>query len=372
MRIAYFTESLPPNTDGVSHTLVKLDHFLNKKEHEHCFISPFKPSSPEPLSDLVKQTRFLHFPLYPKYRISLPMISGIYTYLDDFEPDLVHVMSLTPLCIFGIFYAKRKKIPVVGSYHTHFVAYFKYYNIGFLEGLGWHYLRWFYSRCSQVYVPSRSIMYELRQHGVRKVVHLPHGIDVQCFAPKYRSKQLRAKLSPAGQPLLLYVGRLVKEKDLDDLVAAYQILYKQGFRFKLAFAGEGPMRDGLAQQLPDSHFTGMITGKRLSQWYASADLFVFPSTTETFGLVVQEAFASGLPVVSVRRGGVKSLIRPGQNGLLAAPNDPADLAAKVQYLLERPQLRSQMGKRARQLVLTYSWKNVYSRLLQNYHTLLSA
>ncbi len=183
---------------------------------------------------------------------------------------------------------------------------------------------------------------------------------------------MRAKHDMESKPLLLYVGRLVKEKDLADLIPVSRILRQRGYDFRMVFVGDGPMRDRLSREIPDAHFTGTLEGAALSRWYASADIFLFPSTTETFGLVVQEAFASGIPVVGVRAGGVISLIDHGETGYLAEPNVPEDIADKLAALLDAPGLRRQMGESAREYTLHRSWDEINRRLVQDYKSMISA
>ncbi len=143
MKLAYFTESLPPNTDGVSHTLVRLSEYLAAQNIDFRFISPFEPSNGHHLREKVRKVHYIPFPMYSAYRMGIPYFHGLGSFLDEFQPDLVHVVSPTLLCKYGITYARERDIPVVGSYHTHFVSYFKYYGFGRFESLGWRYLRWF-------------------------------------------------------------------------------------------------------------------------------------------------------------------------------------------------------------------------------------
>lgn len=370
MKIAYFTESLPPNMDGVSHTLIQISRFMESRGVEFRFLSPFIPDKSHFLSNRVRKVRSIPFPMYTAYRISFPLFENLDDYLDGFSPDIVHVVSPTPLCIYGLKYARNHDLPAVGSYHTNFVSYFKYYGFGKLEGLGWKYLRWFYNQCGKTFVPSQSVQEDLTHQGIHNVELLPHGIDTQRFSPDFRSSRIRRLLGGEDLPVLLFVGRLVKEKDLADLIQAFTQLQSQGYRFRAVFVGDGPMRQDLARQLPEAHFTGTLSGSELSQWYASSDLFVFPSTTETFGLVVQEAFASGIPVVGVRQGGVADLIQDGVNGFLAEPNRPADLAEKVAALLDNASLRTQLGANARSLVMEHSWDKVNQQLLESYRSLV--
>jgi glycosyltransferase involved in cell wall biosynthesis len=231
-------------------------------------------------------------------------------------------------------------------------------------------MRWFYNRSQITYAPSPSTASELKQKGFTHVQLWPRGINTQKFSPSFRRLSLRQKMKLGRQPLLLFVGRMVGEKDLADLAEAATRLREKGYSFSLAFAGDGPMREPLQKQFPKDHFFGFIQGKPLAELYASADLFVFPSTTETFGNVVLEAFASGLPVVGVNKGGSSDLVAPGINGLLGKPNDPVDFARQIQNLLDHPALVRRLKAGALKTAGTYDWQVINGRLIQNYLELI--
>jgi phosphatidylinositol alpha 1,6-mannosyltransferase len=281
------------------------------------------------------------------------------------------VVSPTPVAVRAQKYGLRRGIPVVSSFHTHFVSYFHFYRLGWLEGWGWNMLRRFYARCETVYAPSQGIIQELARHGITNTELWSRGIDLGRFSPRWRDPELRARVGADDQtPVLLLVSRLVKEKDLADLVAADRILRSRGARYKLVMVGDGPMRPELEKSLPDAHFAGHQTGEALARWYASGDIFVFPSTTETFGNVILEAQASGLPAVVVDSGGPPDLVEPGETGLIARANDPADFAEKVMSLLADPEARARMGCRGREAAAEHDWGAINGRLLESYRRVL--
>lgn len=370
MQIAYFTESLPPLTDGVARTYTRLAETLNKQKIDFRFFAPVRPLETDPWRNRVKKIFSFPFPLYDYYRVSIPYAHGLKKALDDFNPDLIQVAAPTPLCLYAQDYAKKRRIPTVASYHTHFVDYFPYYGFGAFTGWGWNYMRWFYNRSQATYAPSPSTASELKQKGFTNVRLWPRGINTQKFSPSFRRQSLRQKMKLGRQPLLLFVGRMVGEKDLADLAEAAIHLRKKGYSFQLAFAGDGPMREPLQKQFPKDHFGGFIQGKPLAELYASADLFVFPSTTETFGNVVLEAFASGLPVVGVNKGGSSDLVVPGINGLLGKPNDPIDFARQIQNLFDHPALVRRLKAGALKTATTYDWQTINGRLIQTYTELI--
>ncbi len=367
MKIAFFTESLLPHVDGVSLTLARLFGTLERDGVEFRVFSPFQPDSEISWSDRVRPVPFVRFPLYPDYRISLPFAPGVAAELERFRPDLVHVVSPTPMAVWAQRQARRLGVPVVSSFHTHFVSYFRYYGVPALEGAGWRYLRWFYNRCAMTYAPSMSIVRELREHRIPNVELWSRGIDLERFGSRFRDAALRARVgADEHTPLLLMVSRLVAEKDLADLIPLNRVLRERGHDFRLVLVGDGPMRAELEAALPDAFFAGHQTGDALARWYASADVFVFPSTTETFANVVQEALASGVPAVVVDRGGPPDQIVPGRNGWIARANDPVDLADHVERLLRDRAERERMGRRAAELARDRDWNAINGRLLASY------
>jgi phosphatidylinositol alpha 1,6-mannosyltransferase len=373
MRLVFFTESLLPLVDGVSHTLSHLFRTLEDEGVDFRVYAPFVPPDSISWSSRVRRVRSFAFPLYRDYRISIPGGRRIVAELDAFGPDIVHVVSPTPMAIWAQNYARSRSIPVTATFHTHFVSYFPYYGARGLEPLGWRMTRWFYGRCDATYAPSASIVEELREHGLPRVRLWSRGVDSTRFSPAWRSDALRAELGASDAvPLVLMVSRLVREKDLADLMDMDVELRRRGLQYRLALVGDGPMRRELERKLPHAHFAGHQRGDALSRWYASGDVFVFPSTTETFANVVQEAMASGIPAVVVDRGGPPGVIEPGRSGLVARANDPASLAEQVQRLLLNPELRTAMGRAARQRACARSWDAVNKVLIAGYREMAGA
>jgi glycosyltransferase involved in cell wall biosynthesis len=367
MRIAYFSESLPPVVDGVSRTLTRLlDTMATDPALDFRVYSPWLPGPTVAWQRRVRRIASVAFPAYRYYRLGLPYGQGLAADLDRFRPHLIHAVSPTPLGVFAQRNAARRRLPIVTSYHTHFLRYFRYYGVRLLERAGWAFLRWFHNRCVSTHAPSPSAEAELRANGVRDVELWSRGVDAARFQAAHRDEATRAAAGAAAAPLLLYVGRLVQEKDLDDLVAACALLRAAGVPFRLALVGDGPKRRDLERRLPDAHFTGTVEGDLLARWYASADVFVFPSTTETFGNVVLEGMASALPVVATRAGGVADLVAHGETGLLDRPHVAGDFARAVQALLVDRSLRLRLGAAARRAAERHSWPAVNARLLASY------
>jgi phosphatidylinositol alpha 1,6-mannosyltransferase len=369
LKVAFFTESLFPLVDGVSRTLAQLFGTLELRGVDFRVWSPFVPGPEVSWSGRVRRVPFVRFPLYPDYRVTLPWGHGAMREAEEWGPNVVHVVSPTPMAARAQKWARKRGIPVVSSFHTHFVSYFTYYGVPWLEGAGWSVLRRFYGRCDAVYVPSPSMLRELEGHGVAagRLELWSRGIDLARFSPALRDPALRAAAgADEGTPVVLMVSRLVKEKDLDDLVEMERILLRRGTPHRLVLVGDGPMRAELEAALPHAHFAGHQSGEALGRWYASGDVFVFPSTTETFGNVVLEAMASGLPAVVVDRGGPPDLVDPGATGFVARANDPADLAARVETLLADAGLRARMGAAARAAAANRDWQAINGRVVESY------
>lgn len=290
--------------------------------------------------------------------------------MNEFKPDLIHVSAPTPISIYGQNYAFRHKLPSVAGYHTHFVDYFPYYGLGWAAKSGWGYMKWFHNRSLLTFAPTPGAVSELIAKGIKGVQLWPRGIDRHKFSPSHRSNNWRHIHGIRKEPLFLFVGRLVAEKNLGELVEAAQILRQKGYQFKLGFAGEGPYGKILKEKLPNDLFFDFIKGEELSKVYASSDLFVFPSTTETFGNVVLEAFASGLPVVGAKKGGSADLIQHQKNGLLAAPFDGMDLARQIEWILNNPQKTKSLRLKALETAEHYNWPAINGRLISHYENLI--
>jgi len=370
MKIAFFTDSLPPSTDGVAHTFTRLAETLHKKGYDYKFFSPFLPTTDFPWQNKVTKVPSIPFFLYPQYRISLPTMKEIEQKLATFKPDIVHVSSPTLLGKIGLAYARNHYIPAVSSYHTHFISYFKYYNASVIENLGWSFLKWFYNQFERVYVPSHSAVKDLKINGFDKLELWQRGVNTMLFSPQKRDENWRNSISPKGEPILLFVGRLVTEKDLYDLVEMEHLLKKKKLDFQLVIVGDGPMRKELEKLIPQARFLGFLKGEQLAKVYASSDIFTFPSTTETFGNVVLEAAASGLPVVGVNRGGVPDIILDGRTGFIAEANNPVNFSYYVHVLLSNPNLRKKMACEALRFAQNFDWDHINTRLISSYQLII--
>lgn len=370
LRVAYFTESIPPLTDGVSRTYDRLFHHLDSRRVRFRVYAPVTPPAAASWARRVRRSPSFQIPFYDMYRVSFPA-SEWEKELDAFRPDLLHAAAPTPAGFFALRYANQRGVPCVTAYHTHFASYFKYYGVGPLEGLGWGFLRRFHNAGAATFVPSTGVMRDLDRKGFRRLRYWGRGVETSRFSPERRDEKLRAAWGARdGEPLVLFVGRMVREKDLDVLAASTASLRAKGRRFGLVMVGEGPYRKSLQRRMPWAVWLGRLEGEALSAAYASCDLFAFPSTTETLGNVIQEAFASGLPAVVARCGGPAGLVRDGWNGFTARPWDRDDFAVALDRLLEDPALRASCARGALDSVQNRTWEQVHDALLGHYRSLL--
>jgi glycosyltransferase involved in cell wall biosynthesis len=304
--------------------------------------------------------------LYKDYRLAIPGQKYFEEQLREFKPDLLHINSPCSLGYAAVKFARKADIPVVATYHTHFPSYARYYSARAFEALSWNYFRKIYNGCQRVYVPSQPILRELRDHGLKNLEFLPHGVDIEAFHPRFRNRGWRVRLGIDGKLVLLFVGRLVWEKDLRTLADAYRILERTRSDLAFVLVGDGPIRAELESLMPKAIFLGYQSGSDLSTAFASSDIFVFPSTTETFGNVTIEAMASGLPPICALEGGSGGLVQEGVTGLLAKPRDASDFAEKINVLADSSSTREQIASQAFAFAQCQSWERIFDRQLESY------
>lgn len=371
LRIAIFTGNYNHIRDGVSLTLNRLVEFL---ERQAIPVIVFGPTIDEPA--LEHNGEFVSVPSVPmpgrpEYRVTVGFPEKAQRRLREFNPTLIHLATPDLLGFRAMRWAQANDIQIVSSYHTHFTSYLKYYNLNMLELLGWKYLAWFYSQCTHVYVPSPSMADELNEQDITEGIRIwARGVYTDRFHPDKRDAEWRRSIGfDDDDTVVSFVSRLVWEKDLQTFV---DVAKKLGDSIKPLIVGDGPARKELETMLPEAYFTGFVTGENLYRSYASSDIFLFPSDTETFGNVTLEAMASGLPCVVADATGSRSLVESGVNGYLAPPRDTKEFAACVKKIADDETLRERMSKAARQKALAYSWDNVNTKLLENYREALES
>ena len=369
MKIAYFAGSMHEGQDGVTRVLHRLNRFLAQKEIQHIFFSAIVPPAYEQLVPMYKVPS-IQFPLNHDYRFPLPGQRELEMRLAVFRPDILHINSPCSLGYAAIKYGEKHGIPVVATYHTHFASYARYYRVKLLERFSWSYFRNIYNSCDRVIIPSEPILEELREHRINNLEYIPHGTDTELFHPRHKSESWKKHLGIEGKFALLFVGRLVWEKDLKVLVETYRQLLEKRNDVAFVLVGDGPIRKELEVLMPEAIFLGYQSGVELSTSYASSNLFVFPSTTETFGNVTLEAMASGIPPICANKGGASGIINDGITGLLIAPQDSKDMTLKIESLLDHPERRAEIAKQAFLFGQEQTWEYSFEKLLQCYQEVI--
>jgi glycosyltransferase involved in cell wall biosynthesis len=304
-------------------------------------------------------------PEYELQKLSFPPILQMLDYIQREKFTEIIISTPGPVGLTALLAAKMLNLQTSGIYHTDFPQYIRILTEdSFLESMAWRYMHWFYGQLDTVFVNSEEYRQSWIKHGLDpvKLKILPRGLDTELFHPARRELAFFEKFGVLnGEVRLLYVGRISREKDLDLLAAAYRRLRDEGLPVQLFIVGHGPYSEALAKSLPEAFFTGYLSGNELATAYASADIFVFPSTTDTFGNVILEAQACGVPVVVSDSGGPKELVEDKANGLITKSHDVDDFARAIRALVTNPALRERMGKSARNSVIDRSWPSAFSK-----------
>jgi glycosyltransferase involved in cell wall biosynthesis len=365
MRIALFTETFLPKVDGIVTRLRHTIEHLQRSGDEVLVICPDSGITEYKGAKIYGVSGF-PLPLYPELKMALPR-PAIGQILEQFQPDIIHVVNPAVLGLAGIFYSKVLDIPLVASYHTHLPQYLQHYGLGMLEGLLWELLKAGHNQAALNLCTSTAMMEELTTHGIERVNLWQRGVDTETFHPSLVSEEMRSRLSQnhPDSPLLLYVGRLSAEKEIERIKPILEAIPAA----RLALVGDGPHRQALEKHFANTntHFVGYLVGKELASAFASADAFIFPSRTETLGLVLLEAMAAGCPVVAARSGGIPDIVTDGVNGYLFAPDagDEGAIAATLR-LLEMKQERESIRQNARREAERWGWAAA-TRQLQDYY-----
>ncbi len=368
MRIAFFTDTFYPQINGVSNTLSYLSRYLQANQVEHLFFAPDYGLDTEECADLpVVRFKGLRPVIYPECRLAFVPLEKMTRLLADFAPDVVHIVTELGIGLSGLRAASALNIPIIMSYHTNFDKYLQFYHLTHFSQALWSYMKWFHSFAQVNLCPSRDTMRSVRRHGFVNTSIWSRGIDLGRFHPSHFSAALREQYGARDKTVFLYVGRISAEKGLDVLMQSIRIVNAtHGKQVQFWITGDGPLLSELtAQELPNVIFTGEKRGEELAQIYASADAFVFPSGTETFGNVVLEAMASGLPVICTDSGGVTDYTVPDENALVCRYRDPASLSGAILELLD-PSLRDRIGSQALRTAKSRSWDAIFENLMRHY------
>ncbi|MBP2076927.1 glycosyltransferase family 4 protein [Oceanobacillus polygoni] len=371
MKIAIFTDTFAPEVNGVAKTLKRFTEYLDEQGIEYRVFAP-KSSNEGLYSSNVHRFASLPFFLYQECRLALPKMSNVREELQQFQPDIIHVATPFNMGLCGLHYAKKLNIPIVGSYHTDFDKYLTYYDMQFLSKVLWKYMHWFHRPLKKIFVPSTDTKEQLQKHGFTNLSIWSRGVDVSTYHSNYNEQRVREKYQIKEKHLLLYVGRISPEKDVNLLPDISERLLQKGIgNVHWLIVGDGPLKSELEDAAPTNMtFAGYITGEDLAEIYAAADLFVFPSATETFGNVVLESMACGTPVIGVNAGGVRTIINDGVTGILCEEKDNEAFAEAIIRMLSDRVERETMRLEVKKYAKTQAWDTIFDGLLDEYEQVL--
>lgn len=368
MRVAMVTETYPPEINGVAMTMGRIVSGLQARGHAVQLIRPRQHAADQPADLPLFQEvlqRGVPIPRYDALKLGLPAKQALMRLWAMRRPDIVHVVTEGPLGWSALAAASKLKLPVATDFHTNFHSYSAHYGVGWLKTPITAYLRKFHNKALRTLVPTESLRQELQALGFRNLQVVARGVDTALFNPLRRSAGLRGQWGAAADdPVALYVGRLAPEKNLPLVLRAYALMRELQPRLRMVMVGDGPERARIERENPDVLFAGMRTGEDLAAHYASADIFLFPSLTETYGNVTVEAMASGLAVLAYDYAAAQQHIRSGENGLLVPPGAADDYAqAAATLVTDLPRAR-RLGQQARATTEKLDWSCIVAEFEQ--------
>lgn len=370
LRVAVVTETYPPEINGVAGSIARVVEGLRARGHELQLIRPRQHRTDVATVEAgyaEMLLRGLPIPRYPELKMGLPAKRALLRRWSYERPDVVHLATEGPLGWSALAAARKLQLPVISEFRTNFHAYSQHYGVGWLRSPLLAYLRKFHNRCDATLTPSPDLREDLARQRFERLHVVGRGVDTLRFRPERRSNALRAHWGVGeSDTALLCVGRLAPEKNLLLLVDAYERLRQVQPGSRLVLVGDGPMREALQERCPDAVFAGMQRGEELAAHYASADLFAFPSLTETFGNVVLEAMASGLPVVAFDYAAAAQLLAEQRAGALAPLGDAEAFCRAVVELGRLPVALRALGRQAQQLAQAQSWTRIVQQLEAHY------
>ncbi len=359
LRIAIVAETFLPSVNGVTNSVVQVAKHMQARGHDVLIVAP-GPGDTEFDGCPVVRVPSVELPRYRDVHIGRPSrIIG--TALRDFRPDVVHVAAPVVLGWLALRAARRYSIPTVAIYQTDLAGFAERYGLGAWSSAMWRWVVWTHEQADLTLAPSTSALWDLRHRGVSNVAHWARGVDTERFDPRHRCESLRSSLGAPDKVLVGYVGRLAKEKQLERLEPLLD-----DPSVSLVIVGDGPARGELEHTLSGATFVGFRGGTDLGRYVASLDVFVHTGVDETFCQAVQEALASGVPVVAPAAGGPLDLVQHGVNGFLWNPQSPVALVGGVHELANSPMLREQMGRAARASVEQRTWPAIMDQLVGHY------
>jgi phosphatidylinositol alpha 1,6-mannosyltransferase len=362
LRVAIVAESFLPHVNGVTNSVLRTLEHLRVHGHEAMVLAP-GPGADSVNGVPVIRVGSVGFPGYSELRIAIPR-RQIESELRNFAPDVVHVAAPAVLGAFALRATRKLDIPSVAIYQTDLAGFARQYRLGATSSTVWKYVSAVHNSADLTLAPSSSAVWDLRRHGVNNVVRWMRGVDTERFNPKFRTTELRDQLGATRNVIVGFVGRLAREKQVERLA---EVAALPGV--SVVIVGDGPCREKLQKLMPTAHFTGFASGERLSQLYASFDLFAHTGVDETFCQAVQEALASGVPVVAPAAGGPIDLVQHGQNGFLWTPSKRDNFVECVGEMVANSNLRNSCALNARPSVEHRSWNKVMNELTGHYRAL---
>ncbi len=374
MRITIVSETYFPQVNGVSRTLSQLARVLRETGDDVQLIHPNYGAEAESEQDnLVPSVRV---PFYREVHLPVPPYRGVRKAIRSFRPDLIHIATEASLGFAVLKFASAMGTPVVSSFHTNFDQYSSHYRIGWARGIIWRYLRWFHNQTIETYVPSQTTIKDLESRGFERLVLWPRGVDGGLFRPnRPQRSEIRKRLGVNSDDVLLaYVGRLAAEKNTEFLAEALGIAAAAAPRVRIVIVGDGPARSTLEAKLQGvATFVGFRSGDELADLYSAADLFAFASLTETFGNVVLEAMASGLPPVILGAGGPSEIVRDQETGTVLPPDaSPHDFAQALLTFVHNDEHRKQISIKARLDANERTWERIMGSLRARYQSVIDS
>lgn len=369
LRVAVVTETFPPEVNGVAMTLGRLVDGLVRRGHSIQLIRPRQAREVDgPALAGIEEVLSAGVPIpsYGDLRFGLPSKRRLIKLWSAKRPDIVHVATEGPLGWSAVAAARKLQLPVTSSFHTNFQSYTKHYGLGLLKSPIDRYLRKLHNHTQLTMVPTRALMHDLQDRGYTNVKLLSRGVASELFSPSKRSVTLRESWGAGADDLVvLLVGRLAKEKNVALVISAFRAIQRVKPGSKLVFVGDGPLRKTLQTTCPDAIFSGIQKGEALAAHYASGDLFLFSSMTETFGNVVPEALASGLALVAFASAAAQELITHGLNGMLVPLNDDLQFISTAVSLADDPTTLTRLRQAAPASVAHLSWDTIYDNFVEH-------
>ena len=362
MRIAVVTETWPPEVNGVAVTLAKLVQSLSHRNHDVQLIRPRQAKLDEGISDSNLEEvlmRGMPIPRYPELKLGLPSKKTLIKAWTLRRPDVVHIATEGPLGWSALQAAKVLKLPVTSDFRTNFQSYSKHYGIGWLRKPIVAYLRKFHNATACTMVPTRELKKTLGENGFINLKVVSRGVDTHLFNLGKRDQKLRATWGANDQTkVLISVGRMAPEKNLEQVLKVFDSLRFMGTQVKLVMVGDGPLKEQFKQRYPEIIFPGMLSQIDLANYYASSDLFVFPSLTETFGNVTLEALASGIPVLAFDCAAARDWVQTEVNGWLIPENKPDEFALKAVEIFKSETLLEAVTFSTRKQIVHLDWDQI--------------